>query len=150
MAAALPDCGWLRDVPDDRAVIVVADGLFGFLDPDTVATVLREITGHFPHGELVFNAYTPLVARMIANTTTRSVGLPKGYRGFGIADPRELTARCPGLRFVEEQTGVTAPETARLPWFTRFVARLFAHWPAQARRGVWVLRYAFGAEPGRV
>lgn len=143
VGASLLDPDWADKIPADRPTVLVADGLFGLLTQAQTRQVLTSITDHFAGGELVFNAYAKIVARMVSNPTTRSVGIPKGYRGYGFDDPHDLVALNPKLTFVDEQTGVTAPESKRLTGVNRLAARLFARWPAQARRGVWVVRYRF-------
>lgn len=140
VGASLRDPDWTDTIPSDRPTMLVADGMFGFLTKEANKRVLTRITDHFTGGELVFNAYTRIAARM-TGYYTRSVGMPKGFRGFGFDDPRDVVALNPGLTFINEQTGVTAPESEQLTGLYRLIARLFAHWPAQARRGVWVVRY---------
>ena len=143
IAASLTDPQGLGSIPTDRPVIAVADGVIGLLSEAENGRLLAGLSHHCnAGGELVFNAYTKLVARHMGSVgVLRAVGLPKGYRGFGFDDPRELGRLAPQMTFVEERTGVQAPEVADLPWATRITARLFARWRAQARRGVWILRY---------
>jgi hypothetical protein len=83
----------------------------------------------------------------------RAVGFPKDYHGFGFDDPHDVERLNPRLTFVEEQLGARAMESltepsaqawaAQIPWTIRVIGKWFAHWPAQARRGVWILRYRF-------
>ncbi|MQA84758.1 MAG: class I SAM-dependent methyltransferase [Streptosporangiales bacterium] len=144
IGASLTDPDWLDGVPADRPTIIVADGVLGFLSEDDNRQILTRLTDHFAGGELVFNAYTRLVARLMgSNAVVRSVGVPKGYRGFGFDDPRELEKLNPRLTFIEEQVGYRAPEVAQLSWPMRAISGIFARWPSQARRGVWVVRYRF-------
>ncbi|ASW86428.1 leucine carboxyl methyltransferase family protein [Mycobacterium intracellulare 1956] len=143
IAASLADPKWLRSIPTDRPVIAVADGVVGLLSEAENGRLLAGLSDHFQvGGEFVFNAYTKLAARLMGSVgVLRAVGIPKGYRGFGFDDPRELERLAPRMTFVDQRTGVQAPEVANLPWGTRITAKLFARWPAQARRGVWILRY---------
>ncbi|OSC41070.1 class I SAM-dependent methyltransferase [Mycobacterium decipiens] len=145
VAASLTDEGWLDGVPRDRPVIVVADGVLGFLTEADNRRILGALTDHFTAGgELVFNAYTPIVARLMGSLgVLRSVGIPRGYRGFGFDDPHVVEWLNPRLTFVEEQLGAQAPEAAQFRWPTRIIAKLFARWRAQGRRGVWIVRYRF-------
>jgi O-methyltransferase involved in polyketide biosynthesis len=136
------DPRWTDTIPPDRPTVVVGDGFFGFLTEEQNRRVLARITDHFARGELVANAYTRIAARMAASYTG-SVGMPKGFRAFGFDDPRHLSELNPRLAFVDEQTGAAAPESRRLPGPYRLLARWFARWTAQARRGVWVVRYRF-------
>jgi O-methyltransferase involved in polyketide biosynthesis len=145
VAASLTDPHWIEGIPSDRPAIAVADGVLGFLTEADNRQILNTLTDHFTAaGELAFVAYTRIAARLLGSLgVTRSVGIPKGYRGFGFDDPQEVQRLNPRLMFVEEQLGAQAPEADQFPWFYRIFARWFAHWRAQARRGVWVLRYRF-------
>ncbi|GAA1251357.1 class I SAM-dependent methyltransferase [Prauserella halophila] len=142
VGASLLDEHWTEGIPRDRPTIVVADGVIGFLTEDENRRLLPHITEHFAGGELVFNAYTRLVARM-AGRYLKTVGMPADYRTFGIGDPQDIVALAADLTFVEEQWGDAAPERDRLPLAYRLMSRAFAHWPAQARRGAWIVRYRF-------
>ena len=145
VAASLTNPGWLDGVPRDRPAIVVADGVLGFLTEADNRQILGALTEHFTAGgELVLNAYMRIVARLMGSLgVLRAIGLPKGHRGFDFDDPRALERLNRRLTFIEEQFGDQVPETAQFPWPTRVIAKLFAHWRAQARRGVWILRYRF-------
>ncbi|MDA0565692.1 class I SAM-dependent methyltransferase [Streptomonospora sp. S1-112] len=144
--ATAPD--WLAGLPRDRPAIAVADGLVGLLPPDRARALLTALAAHFTEGELVFNAYPRLVARTIgAQPVLRRMGIPRGYTGFGFDDPRHVEALVPGLSFVEERFG-TQERGAAMPPALRLTAALFARWPAQSRRGVWVVRYRFTGARG--
>lgn len=146
VAASLTDPHWLDGIPRDRPAIAVADGVLYFLTEADNKQILTALTDHFTAGgELVFNAGTRLTARMMGLLAVlRSVGFPKGYRGFGFDDPRVPERLNPRLTFVEEQLGAQAPEADQFSWPTRMIAKWFARWRAQGRRGVWIVRYRFG------
>jgi O-methyltransferase involved in polyketide biosynthesis len=150
VAASLNDPDWLEGIPLDRPVIAVADGVLGFLTEAANRQIMGALTDRFTAGgELVFVAYTPIAARLMGSMgVLRAVGMPKGYQGFGFDDPGEVQRLNPRLQFVEELLGAQAPETALFRWPTRMVAKLFARWRAQARRGVWILRYRFSTRQG--
>ncbi|GAB3240974.1 class I SAM-dependent methyltransferase [Mycolicibacterium hippocampi] len=145
VAASLTEPGWLQDIPRERPVIVVADGVLGFLTEADNRQILNALTEHFTAGgELAFVAYTRVVARLMGSIgELRRVGIPKGFRGFGFDDAHDVERLNPRLTFIEEQLGAAAPEAAHFPWATRMVAKLFARWRAQGRRGVWIVRYRF-------
>jgi O-methyltransferase involved in polyketide biosynthesis len=155
VAASLTDPHWLVGMPRDRPAIAVADGVVAFLTEADNKQIFTALTDHFTAGgELVFNAGTRFTARVMGLLgVLRAVGFPKGYRGFGFDDPHDIEGLNPRLTFVEEQLGAQAMESftepsaqawaAQIPWVTRMIGKWFARWPAQARRGVWVLRYRF-------
>ena len=138
---------WANAIPAHRPTILVADGLIGFLTERDVEKLLRGITGHFHAGELVTNVYTALTARL-TRYYTKSVGVPKGFRGYGFNDPQHLCRLNPRLRFCDEQTIATVPEAKFLSGPTRFNARMLRYWPALARCSMWVVRYQFGCGAG--
>lgn len=159
VAASLTEPDWAQAIPRDRPVIAVADGVLGFLTEADNTQLLRTLTDHFTAGgELAFVAYTRIAAKMMGALPVqldvlRQVGIPKGYQGFGFDDPRELERLNPRLTFVAEHFGARAMESftdaraqawaAQIPWITRMIGKCFARWHAQARRGVWILRYSF-------
>ncbi|GAA4905818.1 O-methyltransferase involved in polyketide biosynthesis [Stackebrandtia albiflava] len=142
VGVSLLDSTWTDTIPGDRPAVILSDGVLGFLSEDDNRRVLRRITDHFATGELVFNAYTRLTARMNGRFT-QVVGMPHDFRGYGISDPEDVTALNPALTFIDEQFGDAAPERDKLNLAYRLLARLFAGWRGQARRGVWVVRYRF-------
>ncbi|WP_026929717.1 class I SAM-dependent methyltransferase [Glycomyces tenuis] len=142
IGTSILDPSWTDTIPADRPAVIVADGVLGFLTEEGNRQVLGRITEHFAGGLLVFNAYTKLTARMNGRFT-KVVGMPADFRGFGIADPRDVVALNPALTFVDEQFGDAAPERDLLNPAYRVLARVFAAWRGQARRGVWIVRYRF-------
>lgn len=142
VGASLLDPQWTETVPADRPTILVADGLLGFLSEKEITNLLRRITGHFAGGQLVTNAYTRFTARLTGRYTS-SVGILRGYRGFGFDDPRHLATFDPALSFVDEQTRATAPERRLLSGTARLNLCLMTRWPSLLRHGPWVVRYRF-------
>ncbi|MFI6577347.1 class I SAM-dependent methyltransferase [Nocardiopsis sp. NPDC050513] len=145
VSADLTRHGWLDGIPADRPTIVVADGLVGFLSPAQAGALFPALTGHFRHGELVTNAYTRFVARMVgASGFMRALGIPRDARGFGFDDPRDMERVDPRLTLVEERFGTQErDQVAKTSWPVRLLAALFNRWKGQARRGAWVVRYRF-------
>lgn len=64
IAASVTDPGWLADVPADRPVLVVAEGLLMYLREDEVRTLLGRLTERFATGELIFDGGAPWLARL--------------------------------------------------------------------------------------
>lgn len=84
------------------------------------------MTDHFSSDELMFNAYTKLVAGMLGSSgITQSVGIPKGCLELVFNDPREIEKLNPPLTFVEEQ----------IWWQIRGLSRILALWPILAQQG---------------
>jgi hypothetical protein len=101
----------------------------------------RELTSHFPSGELALNGYTRFAAwAMKYHPTIKTLGI-KAAQGFD--DPHEPESWGAGLELVEEDMLTRAPEVARLPQPLRALTRLTPRSAALSRQGARILRYQF-------
>ncbi|MDA0562977.1 class I SAM-dependent methyltransferase [Streptomonospora sp. S1-112] len=58
-SAAQPD--WLAEIPADRPVLVVAEGLLMYLGEPDIRRLLGAVADRFPSGELLFDGFAPWV-----------------------------------------------------------------------------------------
>jgi methyltransferase (TIGR00027 family) len=131
----------LDDIPVDRPVLVVAEGLTMYLTESDGLALLRRITEHFPSGELVFDAFSSLGVR-VSNRFNPAVVQAGAHLEWGIDDPGSLESEVPGLRFVTEWSFTDAPELDRYPRPVRTAIRASGHLTAVRRMGR-MLRYRF-------
>jgi O-methyltransferase involved in polyketide biosynthesis len=136
------DPAWLEGIPNDRPVIIVADGLMGFLSEEEMVTLWNRLISHFPSGELVFNAYTRFAVWVAGHAPgTRSVA---GMIKFpGMDDPRTPESWNPKLRLVKEIVLSWQPEVAEFPANWRLFHRLIRHSTTLSRMASFVLHYRF-------
>lgn len=59
IAASVTAQEWLDEIPADRPVLIIAEGLLMYLREREVAQLLRRLTGRFSSGELVFDGIAP-------------------------------------------------------------------------------------------
>lgn len=151
IAASVMDAGWLRSVPADRPVLVVAEGLLMYLPQAKVRMLLARLGGAFPSGELVFDALSPLGVRLGAwHPALRASGATLRW---GLEDPREVETWPPGFHLLDDVGLLDLPGFGRLPRMGRAAWRVLRHVPA-LRRLHRLLRYRFstpnhtGAGPG--
>ncbi|SDZ05885.1 methyltransferase, TIGR00027 family [Saccharopolyspora shandongensis] len=131
----------LDDIPGDRPVLVVAEGLTMYLSEVDGLALLRRITGHFPSGELIFDAFSGLGVR-VSNRFNPAVVHAGARLHWGIDEPRALESSVPGLRFVTEWSFTDAPELDRYPLPARAAIRASGRITAMRRMGR-MLRYRF-------
>jgi O-methyltransferase involved in polyketide biosynthesis len=97
IGTSVTDPHLLDRMRDDQPVLVIAEGLTPYLDAAGGVAMLRRITGHFPHGELIFDGYSRLGVRIL-----RRCGPVKASNArvdWSIGDPHELERAVPGLVF---------------------------------------------------
>ncbi|PNP73506.1 hypothetical protein FNYG_13156 [Fusarium nygamai] len=101
------DDAWLRDynVPTDRPVLVLFEGLTPYLTRDEVVGLLRRIVNHFResrvNGEIRFDApgsISYFLITYVFNNALRSVGTQFTWY---MDDPSELEMHVPGLKYKE-------------------------------------------------
>jgi O-methyltransferase involved in polyketide biosynthesis len=114
IGSAVTDLRWLDQIPADRPVLVVAEGLVIYLQEAEGLALFRAITARFPAGQLLFDAYS----RAMVWLTRR---LPEVKRSgavlfWGIDDPRALAREVPRLQLISDVPFLTLPELIdRLP-----------------------------------
>ncbi|MFI6788005.1 class I SAM-dependent methyltransferase [Nonomuraea sp. NPDC050383] len=142
IGASVLDPDWLKQIPGDRPVVVVADGLFGFLAEEEVREVFRRIVDHFPTGEIVFN-------NISTRTRDRHAKQPPAlFERLGIEekwalhDARAAERLDERLLLVEKLDQTDMPLLALSPPHYRLLCSLITMVPAWRESG-WILRHRF-------
>ena len=60
IGSSVTEPGWLDEIPVDRPVLVVAEGLVMYLSEKEVIALFSKITEKFPSGQFIFDAYSRL------------------------------------------------------------------------------------------
>lgn len=131
LAASVTEPGWLDEVPDDRPVLVVAEGLLMYLDEDDVRGLLVRLADRFTSGELVFDGMAPWLTRFVGPTR------------WGLRDGRDLEAWHPRLQ-LREQVPVGTGYERVASRAIRTIYRLGDRIPPW-RRMLQVFRYDLGS-----
>lgn len=108
IGSSVTDPGWLAGIPADQPVIVVAEGLLQYITEQDVITLFSRITGKFPEGQIIFDAYSRNMIRIVMLLTAARRSRPVLLWGMG--DPRVLERSVPRLRLVSEIPFLTMPE----------------------------------------
>jgi len=143
IGADLTDPDWLNGAPTDRPAVIVADGLIPFLTQDDFVTLLNRLIGHFPSGELAFNAYTTYAIWTLKHARGMAA-IAGGVVNPGFNDPHQPERSVDGLKLAGETFLTRAPEVAELSPMLRLTCRLAARSPTVSRLiGTVILRYRF-------
>ena len=142
IAADVSSTEWLDALPTDRPAVITADGLMGFLTQEEVVSLLDRLTGHFTHGELVFNSYTRFAVWAVKHYPgTKTVS--DLLRNPGFDDPHVPESWNPRLHLVRQIIPGREPEMAQFPRGHRIYQRLMASSTALSKTGTIVLHYRF-------
>jgi O-methyltransferase involved in polyketide biosynthesis len=55
LGSSVTDADWLVEIPKDRPVSIIAEGLLEYLTEDEVKTLLNRLTNYFSHGQISFD-----------------------------------------------------------------------------------------------
>ncbi|MCV7216456.1 class I SAM-dependent methyltransferase [Mycobacterium crocinum] len=140
IAASVTEPGWLDQIPADRRVLALGEGLTMYLtEPDGLA-LLRRIVDRFPSGELQFDAFSRLGIRsQWLNSVVRRSG---STLHWGIDGPRDIVDAVPGVRLLAWVSPFESPSFHAVPREYRVMARVMSAIPALKMMAQYH-RYAF-------
>ncbi|WP_336205995.1 class I SAM-dependent methyltransferase [Nonomuraea sp. LPB2021202275-12-8] len=131
IGSSVTDLAWLDQVPGDgRQVLVIAEGLFYYLDEAGGRELVRRIVDRFAGGQLVFDALSRLGLRLqVLNTPVRRA---KARMHWAVDGPEHLLSIHPKLRCVTMLSALDLTGPGLPPGF-RAAARLMKLVPGMAR-----------------
>jgi O-methyltransferase involved in polyketide biosynthesis len=141
VAASVTDPSWLREIPADRPVLLIAEGVSMYLAEDDGIALLRRVVEHFPAGQLQLDFWSRFgtKAQQKNNTVVRWSG---SKLGWSVDGPDDILGSVPGTRVLTAISLFDAETAQRLPKGLRRFARMASHTPV-LRKIVQLHRYAF-------
>lgn len=143
IASSVTDPAWREQLPSAGPALIIAEGLLMYLSEAAVKDLLGALTHRMGGGELVFDGFNRLGARLAA--ASRMVRATGATFGWTLESPRELERLVPGLRLVEDRMIYDPADTEQFARFS-LPARLAIHAmcliPAFRRLGR-LMRYRF-------
>ncbi len=141
IGADLTHDSWLDQVPRDKPVAVVADGVFMFLTEQDLRQLLSRIVAHFPAGQIAFNAATALQVKL-ANSHP-AVKRTGATLQWSLDDPRALELLDPTVKLAEERMIIESPWLSHASRAYRTTCAIMEGIPALRAQGGRILRYTF-------
>jgi O-methyltransferase involved in polyketide biosynthesis len=109
-------------VPAGKPVLVIAEGLFYYLDPSEGRALVRAIVDRFPGGQFVFDALSPFGLRL--QKLNKPVRKAEATMRWGMDGPADLLSISPKLRLVTAMSAFDLPGLGRLSASHRISAGL--------------------------
>lgn len=141
IAASVTDPAWLSDIPADRPVLLVGEGLTYYLTEDDGIALLRRVVEHFPSGEMDFDVCNWLSIKLQKfNPVVRRSG---STLRWAVNEPTDILDAVPGVRLLEAISVFETEEFKQLPGGVyRALGRLMRAVPT-LRKVAQLHRYAF-------
>lgn len=142
VSASVTDPAWLADIPTDRPVLALGEGLTMYLTKADGVALLRRIVDRFDSGELQFDAFNSLgIKSQWSNAVVRRSGA-RLY--WAINDPEDILSTVPGTRLLAWLSPFDTREFDLVQPAYRAVARVMSLFSATKYMAQYH-RYAFGA-----
>jgi O-methyltransferase involved in polyketide biosynthesis len=113
IASSVTDPGWLEQVPTDRPVLAVAQGLIMYLQPAEGQALFRRITDRFPSGAITLDTHNRLAVRTANWWLKRRYGAALMH--WAIDDAHELERANPRLRCTDAVSALSPTLLDELP-----------------------------------
>jgi O-methyltransferase involved in polyketide biosynthesis len=149
IASSVTDPEWLEQIPTDRPVLVVAQGLTMYLQPAEGHALFRRITERFPRGVLAIDTHNWLGICGVNRMLKRTFGAPLLH--WPINDAHELERVNPRLRCTDAVSALSPALIDELPpgsvpRGSKLSAQLTQLIPAVRNISLYA-RYEFAADP---
>lgn len=116
VAASVGEAGWWAAVDTDRPTLAVAEGLFEYLPPAEVHTVIDRLVATCGRGELAFDGVAPWVLP-VANAVPTIRSLQAWFRwAYG---PASFAQHHPALRLLDDVTATALAAELAPTWWAR-------------------------------
>ena len=141
ISTSVTEPGWLEKLPNDRPVLVIAEGLSMYLSEAENQALWQRITSHFTAGEIIFDAISPFgkASGQRKHVIQKTGALFK----WSAKHPEAVTDLHPALKLVESATLFDSPYVRHLQPRDRMVAWAMTLLSA-LRNVMWMARYRFG------
>ncbi len=140
--ASVTDTDWLDQVPTDRPVLVVAEGLMYYLTEEQIKALLERVVERFPSGQIMFDAISRLYLKI--QKTNVGISATGAKMLWGIDDPHELEGWSPRIKLVTKLSSMdqNMPNIQKMSGGLRWFIGVLAHIRALREMGL-LLRYRF-------
>lgn len=141
LAASATDPSWLDDLPCDRPLLLLAEGISMYLREHEGVGLLQRVVERFPSGELQIDFFNRLAIRsQKSHTLVRRSG---STLFWAVNGPDDILAAVPGTRLLAAVSLFDADTFGRASAGFRVARRLVPILPA-LRNALQYHRYAFG------
>lgn len=100
MGTPLTDPAWIGRIRAGRPTLLLMEGVSPYLEPEAGFALLQNLADHFGTGELVLDIYARFPMRFAF--LYRALHVTGAKLTWGIDGPEELTARIPGLKYLDD------------------------------------------------
>jgi O-methyltransferase involved in polyketide biosynthesis len=141
VATSATDPSWLDQIPADRPLLFLAEGISMYLTEAEGVALLRRVVDHFGSGELQIDFFNWIAIR--SQKTQTLVRRSGSTLHWAVNSPQDILDRVPGVRLLAAVTFFDASTFSRASATFR-IAKHVARLVPPVRKSLQYHRYAFG------
>ena len=141
IATSATDPTWLDQIPADRPVLLLAEGISMYLTETEGVSLLRRIVDRFPSGELQIDFFNWVGIR--SQKTQTLVRRSGSTLHWAVNNPQDILSQVPGVRLLIAVTFFDASTFSRTSTALRLARHVIRLVPP-VRKSLQYHRYAFG------
>lgn len=145
LAANILDHTWVENIPNDKPVLIIMEGLLSYLREDEVKGLLLLLCERFKHGEMIFECISTIVLERVAKKPLKAVSDTGAIFQWATDDPKSLEGIYTGVRLAESVCFVEANGIEKLTLFNRVIMYLMS-WIPSLRTAAQFVRFELGGD----
>ncbi|KAI0809994.1 S-adenosyl-L-methionine-dependent methyltransferase [Xylaria sp. FL0064] len=142
VAADVTDAAWLKEIPTDRPVLVIMEGLLSYLSPEDATSLLRRLVETLKEGELHFDCMNAKVLSGAKKDHKAAVSQTGAAFKWAVDDVKDIEKIHPHLELIEAVRYVEAPGVEEFPLLSR-IGYYMLSWVPSLRDSVRFVRFGF-------
>ncbi|KAI1349160.1 S-adenosyl-L-methionine-dependent methyltransferase [Xylaria sp. FL0043] len=142
VAADVTDDAWLKEIPTDRPVLVIMEGLLSYLPPEDATSLLRRLVETLKEGELHFDCMNAKVLSAAKKDHKAAVSQTGAAFKWAVDDVKDIEKIHPHLELIEAVRYVEAPGVEEFPLLSR-IGYYMLSWVPSLRDSVRFVRFGF-------
>jgi O-methyltransferase involved in polyketide biosynthesis len=139
IASSVIGSAWLKEIPKNRPVIIVAEGLLEYLLIEEVKTLFNRLADHFNNGEIIFDVMNSFAIKSGKEKLKQTTGAVHKWAVDNIKDVDALNIK---LKRIEALSVFQSPYVKKLSFGFRLLYSSMALVPA-FKNMIRLLHYSF-------
>ncbi|MCL1936766.1 MAG: class I SAM-dependent methyltransferase [Candidatus Azobacteroides sp.] len=133
---------WFPEIPFERPTLIIAEGVFEYLDKEQVQRLLHQLTDYLHKGELIFDVISPFAMKISSKNLNKNMG---AAHKWAVNSLKEVDAMNPDLERTFSMSLFQSPYFNRLGFSKRLIFTTLSLLPP-IKNMMRLLKYEFNDE----
>jgi O-methyltransferase involved in polyketide biosynthesis len=120
IGSSLAETNWLRQIPNDRPTLIIAEGVTMYLTEKIMKNLMNGLVDYFPMGEIMFDAHSKKLINWMASHEFNLRGTGAKFE-WGMTKPEEINAIEPRLEFVKQFKTIELEEYSKMSFIDKVI-----------------------------